>query len=337
LGELQLLAQRIMEEKRLDKTWEQIITDIEKEKQGRRTPFIYFQSLDSKHRVLTVSIENTTFTLDLTRSIQSNAAGYYERAKKTEKKQEGAKKALHETQTKIQELQKHLMEKTEKVFEEAPPKKKEKAWYEKFRWFISSDGFLVIGGRDATTNEIIIKKHTEPTDIVFHADIAGAPFVVIKIEGKTPSEQTIHEAAQLAASYSKAWRELFHAIDVFWVHPDQLSKSPPPGQYLEKGSFIIHGKKNYLRKIPLSIAIGIIIKENQTTVVGGPTEFVKKQTTHYVEVIPGQESSSSLARHIRKLMVEKAPAEWRKQILVTPLEEIQKFIPSGKGAIALKP
>jgi len=337
LGELQLLAQGIMEEKSRDKAWEQIIAEIEKEKQAQHVPFIYFQSLDSKRRVLNVSIENTTFSLDLTRSIQANAASYYERAKKTERKQEGAEKALHNTQTKILELQKHLMEKTEKVIEEAPPKKKEKAWYEKFRWFNSSDGFLVIGGRDATTNEIIIKKHTAPADIVFHADIVGAPFVVIKTEGKTPSEQTIKEAAQLAASYSKAWRELFHAVDVYWVYPNQLSKSPPPGQYLEKGSFIVNGKKNRLRKILLSITIGITIKENQITVVGGPTEFVKKQAIHYVEVVPGQEPSSSLAKNIRKLLAEKAPAEWRKQIIATPLGEIQNFIPSGKGAIALQP
>jgi predicted ribosome quality control (RQC) complex YloA/Tae2 family protein len=337
LGELQLLAQKIMEEKSRDKAWEQIVADIEKEKQARHVPFIYFQSLDSKRRVLNVYIENTTFSLDLTRSIQANAASYYERAKKTERKQEGAKKALRETQTKIQELQKHLLEKTEKVIELAPLKKKEKAWYEKFRWLNSSDGFLIIGGRDATTNEIIIKKHTEPTDIVFHADIVGAPFVVIKTEGKTPSEQTINEAAQLAASYSKAWRELFHAIDVYWVHPNQLSKSPPPGQYLEKGSFIVHGKKNYLRKILLSIAIGVTIKENQIIIVGGPTEFVKKQAIHYIEIAPGQEPSNSLAKQIRKMLAEKTSTELRKPIMATPLEEIQKFIPSGKGAIALQP
>jgi predicted ribosome quality control (RQC) complex YloA/Tae2 family protein len=337
LGEIQLLAQGIMEEKSRDKTWEQIVADIEKEKQAQHVPFIYFQSLDSKRRVLNVSIENTTFSLDLTRSIQSNAAIYYERAKKTERKQEGARKALKETQKKMQELQKHLIEKTEEVIEEAPIKKKEKAWYEKFRWFNSSDGFLVIGGRDATTNEIIIKKHTEPTDIVFHADIVGAPFVVIKTEGKTPSEQTINEAAQLAASYSKAWRELFQAIDVYWVHPNQLSKSPPPGQYLEKGSFIVHGKKNLLKKIPLSIAIGIAIKENQITIIGGPTQLAKKQIINYVEVIPGKEPSSSLAKQIRQLLTEKAPAELRKQIMATPLEEIQNFIPSGKGVIALQP
>jgi len=334
LGELQLLAQRIVEEKSRDKTWEQISSEIEKEKKEKRIPFIYFRSLDSKRRVLNVTAENTTFSLDLTRSIQANAAIYYERAKKTERKLKGAEKALHETQTKIQELRRHLREKTVKVIEEAPPKRKEKAWYEKFRWFRSSDGFLVIGGRDATTNEVIIKKHTEPPDIVFHADIVGAPFVVIKTEGKTPSEQTIQEAAQLAASYSRAWREMFHAIGVYWVYPAQLSKSPPPGQYLKKGAFIIRGKKNHLRKVPMRVAIGIVMKENRVAVVVGPPEAIKKQTDVYVEVVPGRQTSSFLAKHVKKLLAGKAPPEWRKQVLDTSSEEIQGFIPFGKGAIS---
>jgi len=337
LGELQLLAQKIMEEKNRGKSWEQISSEIQKEKQAKHIPFIYFQSLDSKRRILDVSVEKKTFSLDVTRSIQASAAGYYERAKKTEKKLEGAKKALHETQTKIQELQGQLRETTKRVIEEVPLKRKEKEWYEKFRWFYSSDGFFVIGGRDATTNEILIKKHTEPKDIVFHADVAGAPFVVIKTRGKTPSEQAIREAAQLAASYSKAWREMLHAIDVYWVYPNQLSKSPPPGQFLKKGAFIIHGKKNYVRNVSLNVAIGIKMEQNQITVIGGSPDAIKKQTNIYVEVIPGQQASSSLARSIQKLLAEKSLPEWRKQILETSVDEIQAFIPSGKGEIALKP
>jgi len=337
LGELQLLAHRIMEEKSRDKTWEQISSEIVIEKQAQHTPFVYFQSLDAKHRVLNVSVENTTFSLDLTRSIQANAANYYERAKKTGRKLEGAEKALRETQTKIQELQQRLKEKTEEVLEAVSPKRKERAWYEKFRWFHSSDGFLVIGGRDATTNEILIKKYTEPNDTVFHADITGAPFVVIKTEGRTPPEQTMQEAAQLAASYSRAWREMLQAIDVYWVHADQVSKSPPPGQYLEKGAFIIRGKKNYVRKVPLRVAIGITMEENHVGVVGGPPEAITKQTNVYAKVIPGQQTSGTLAKHIRKLLVEKAPTEWRKEILETSLEEIQGFIPSGRSAIVSNP
>jgi predicted ribosome quality control (RQC) complex YloA/Tae2 family protein len=266
-------------------------------------------------------------------SIPANAAECYERAKKAERKSEGAQKAIVDTQAKIDALQRHLKTEAEAVEAQAPQKRKEKAWFEKFRWFRSSDGFLVLGGRDATTNEILIKKHTDPSDIVFHAEIVGAPFVVIKTEGKTPSEQTLLEAAEFAASYSRAWKEMFHTVDVYWVHPNQLSKSPPPGQYVEKGAFIILGKKNYVKAVPLRIAIGMKQDENLVTVVSGPLEAVKKQTSIYVEIVPGEHASSELARHVRKLLTEKVAAKMQKQVPGIRLEDIQSVIPSGKGEV----
>ena len=330
LGELQLLQQRIMNEKQSGKTWKQIILGIQKEKESGHVPVRYFQALDSKHRILSVSLEGETLQLNLTRSIQANAAKFYEKAKKAQRKIEGAEKALRETRTKIEELQrkKQQIVKVQKPL----PVRREKAWYEKFRWFHSSENLLVIGGRDATTNEILIKKHMEPHDIVFHANIVGAPFVLVKTEGKTPSEQSLKEAAQFAASYSRAWKEMFGTVDVYWVKPQQVSKSPPSGQYLKKGSFIIRGAKNYFRNVPLVVAIGVQIKDH-ARIIGGPPEAISKHTNVYVEIVPGEQKSSELAKQIRHILAEKAPKDWQKQILEISLEEIQGFIPSGKGNI----
>ncbi|MFB0514549.1 MAG: ribosome rescue protein RqcH, partial [Candidatus Bathyarchaeia archaeon] len=330
LGELQLLQQRIMNEKERGKAWKQIISDLQKEKESELVPARYFQALDSKHRILTVSLEDSTLQLDLTRSVQANAAKFYEKAKKSQRKLEGAEKALRRTRTKIKEL----LQKKQQIVKvpKPPPVRREKAWYEKFRWFHSSDGLLVIGGKDATTNEILIKKHMEPHDIVFHADIVGAPFVLIKTEGKAPSEHSLKEAAQLAASYSRAWKETFGAVDVYWVHPKQVSKSPPSGQYLKKGSFMIRGTKNYIRNVPLAVAIGVQIKD-YARIIGGPPGAISKHTRVYVEIVPGEQKSSQVAKQIRRILAEKAPKDKRKQTLEVSLEEIQVFIPSGKGNI----
>jgi len=328
LGELQLLQQRIMSEKERGKAWKQVISDLQKEKERGLTSTTYFQALDSKHRILTISLEDATLQLDLTRSIQANAAKFYEKAKKAQRKLEGAEKALRGTRTKIE----HLQQKKQQIVKvpKPPPVRRDKAWYEKFRWFHSSDDLLVIGGKDATTNEILIKKHMEPRDIVFHANIVGAPFVLIKTEGKTPSEQSLKEAAQFAASYSRAWKEMFGAVDVYWVHPKQVSKSPPSGQYLKKGSFMIRGAKNYVRNVPLAVSIGVQIKD-YTRIIGGPPEAISKHTSVYVEIVPGEHKSSQLAKQIRRILAEKTPKDWLKQILEVSLEEIQVFIPSGKG------
>mgnify|MGYP002153771604 CR=1 FL=1 len=335
LGELQLLLQKVMEEKRKGKTWEQIVSDTEEEREADRVPAIYFHSLEPQRLILHVLVENLVFPLDLRLSVQVNAANYYTKAKKAERKLKGIEKAMRKTQTRIQELQQARVKETEEV-REPPIKRRKKAWYEKFRWFYSSDGFLVIGGRDATTNEILIKKHMEPHDIVFHADIHGAPFVLIKTEGKTPPEQTIKESAQFAASYSRGWREGLGAVSVYWVSAQQVSKSPLPGQRLRRGAFMIYGSKNYVRNVPLQVAIGIETKGEYLIILGGPVEAISKQTKTYVEIIPGDQSGGRLAEQIRHLLSEKVPKVLRKQILKIPLDEIQRFIPLGRGAVKSK-
>jgi predicted ribosome quality control (RQC) complex YloA/Tae2 family protein len=333
-NELQTLLQQITHKKAEGKSWEQIIAELKKEKEGKQVPAVYFHSLEPKNYVLNITIEDLTFPLKLHNSIQTNASNYYDEAKKAERKRKGAEKAIQETLEKIEKLKTQTTWQ-EKTLVEAPRKIPKKLWFEKFRWFNSSDGFLVIGGKDATTNEILIKKYMEPHDIVFHADIHGAPFVLIKTEGKAISEETLKETAVFAASYSKAWKQMLSAVDVYWVYPQQVSKSPPHGQYLEKGAFIIQGKKNYIKNAPLKLAVGIVEKEKQLKVIGGPVEAVSKQTSLYVEIIPGEQKSSEVARRIRSILAQKAPSSMQKYVLDINLEEIQAFIPSGKGKVLL--
>ena len=335
LGELQLLLQKIMDEKKKGKPWEQIVSETQTEKEADRIPAVYFHSLEPQRLILQVSVENLVFPLNLRRSIQANATNYYTKAKKAERKLKGIERAMQETQTRIQDLQQEWVKETEEI-REPPIKQRKKAWYEKFRWFYSSDGFLVIGGRDAPTNEILIKKHMESHDVVFHADIHGAPFVLIKTEGKTPPEQTIKESAQFAASYSRGWREGLGAVNVYWVSAQQVSKRPPSGQRLERGAFMIHGSKNYVRNVPLRIAIGIETKGEHLIIIGGPVEAISKQTNTYVEIITGYQSGGRLAKQIRYLLSEKAPKALREQILKISLDEIQRFVPLGRGAVKPK-
>ena len=97
--------------------------------------------------------------LDLKKSVEKNASDYFEKAKKIKKKIKGAQEALQKSLKKLKDLE----TKKEKLSVEEEKKKiakqRKKEWYEKFRWFLSSDKFLVLGGRDATSNEVLIKKH----------------------------------------------------------------------------------------------------------------------------------------------------------------------------------
>lgn len=126
---------------------------------------------------------------------------------------------------------------------------------------------------------------------------------------------------------------MFGALDVYWVTPQQVDKSPPSGQYLKKGSFMIHGSKNYVRNVPLKVAIGIKAEDDYLLVVGGPPEAISKQANTCVEIAPGERKSSEIAKRIRKQLAAQASKALRSQILEIPLEDIQRFIPLGKGRL----
>lgn len=332
LHEFNALIEKIMEEKKRGRKWEDIVEMISREKEKGASPSIYFVSLDSKELTLRVSVDGQTFNLNLRASAQENATKYYEEAKRVREKAEGIKRAIEDTLRKIEEAKSEVSESTEEI---SPPKLvRKKEWYEKFRWFYSSEGFLVIGGRDASTNEALIRKYLEDHDIIFHADIPGSPFTIIKTYGRRPGEETIFEAAQFTASYSRAWKENMGAMDVYWVKPEQISKAPPSGQYLPRGSFMIYGTRNYIKNVPLEVAIGIKRENGGIRVIGGPASAISKQTNLYVKIVPGNVPSGRLAKLIREKLASMAPPNERKAILETPLEDIQAFIPLGQGSIA---
>jgi len=133
-------------------------------------------------------------------------------------------------------------------------KKRKREWYEAFRWMFTSGGFLVIGGRDARTNELIIKKYLEEGDLFFHADVVGAPAVVMK-RGEEAGEGDILEAAIFSASYSRAWRMGLYRVPVFYVRASQVTLSPPSGEYRPRGGAIIKGKREWT-EAPLGIYLG---------------------------------------------------------------------------------
>ena len=130
--------------------------------------------------------------LDTSKSAAKNASLLFSKAKKLDEKVKKAQEAIAALEQKRDNLKEVKLEVTDVL-----KIKKEREWYEKFRWFISSEGFLVIGGRDATTNEIIVKKHADKNDLVFHTDMVGSPFFVIKSDNKKIGEATIKEPNEI--------------------------------------------------------------------------------------------------------------------------------------------
>ncbi len=181
------------------------------------------------------------------------------------------------------------------------PLLKKVEWYTSYHWIITSNGFLAIGGKDAQQNEKIVRKYLNENDIFIHAEVHGAPAFVLKCRGIKPSERDIYEVSVLAASYSKGWKAGVGALDVFWVWGEQVSKSAPSGQYLPKGAFMVYGKRNYVRGVPLRLAIGVQIYDDKYyELVVGPEDLISKRAAKYAVLIPGGTPQRKVAIEIKE-------------------------------------
>lgn len=341
-NELQMFQDRLLKFNQSGKDWNTVIAEVMAEKKAGIIPASYMESFDGKNLALNFFIDGFNFSFCLRKSIFDNANEYYERGKRAKQKLLGVVSALQESKKKLERIEGELQEaenlKSLKPAQmvEALAKRKEamanKQWYEKFRWFTSSDGFLVVAGKDVVSNEVLIKKYVAQEDVVFHAEITGAPFVVVKAEGKPITEQVLREAGEFAASYSRAWRENAASADVYWVKVDQLSKSGPSGESIPHGAFFVVGKRNWYRNTRLRLAIGMSLSE-ELGFVGGPVDSVKAKTQIYVTIVPGDYQGKDLLKQILRTLVSKLSKVQRETAGKTSIEQIREFIPYTKGAI----
>jgi predicted ribosome quality control (RQC) complex YloA/Tae2 family protein len=259
-------------------------------------------------KLLIVFLKNTSgkifeVKLSFRKTVSENAEKAYADNKKLRSKLNGAQKSIVKTKQQIEEVKKKQMLE-EKKQQEKPVKKEKMFWFERFRWFISSDGNIVIGGKDAKTNELVVKKYLKEKDRYSHADISGAPSIIIKSKGVNDeelsiSDKTLEEACIFAASFSKAWKQ-FAEAQAYWVNPEQVSKTAQSGEFVPHGAFIIRGKRNYHR-CKLEVAIGEIKIDDESKIMCGPVSSLKNQSEKYVILEPGNIKKSDIAKKIAKV------------------------------------
>ena len=302
-----------------DYSFKEIGKTLKKAKKEGMAEAQIYESID-KMGVLTLRIEDTTLNIDPKLTIPENAESYYEKAKKAKRKTKGAQIAIENTKKQLEEIKAKKDIAMENI---AVPKKRVKKnlkWYEKLRWFLSSDGHLVIGGRDANSNENVVKKYLDKNDVYLHADIHGASSIAIKLNGDELNDKLIKESGEFAASFSSAWSMGFTSQDVFWVHPEQVTKTPESGEFLAKGSFVIRGHRNYIRGARVKLAIGIVDYEGKRIMIG-PIEALEAHCENYVVIKPGFTKKEALAKKIIHKINEDD---------LLSLDDIIRVLPSGK-------
>ncbi|MHA2178210.1 MAG: ribosome rescue protein RqcH [Candidatus Thorarchaeota archaeon] len=308
--------------------WDNIISRIDEGRtKGIPSAQLIQRIIPSQGQII-VKLNDIDVTLDIRLSAQDNASLAYDKAKKSESKVEGANKQIEKTKEKLQKVEVSV---AEPVTKKVQLKARKKRWYEKFRWFISSEGFLVLGGRDVKSNENLAKRQMGANDVFLHAAMHGAPYTIIKVPDDPPGSQTLEEAAQFAVTFSRAWQDGLSGGDAYWVNPEQVSFSPPSGEYLPSGAVMLRGTKNYIRKMPLELGVGVILEEEHAIPMSGPPSAVEAQTEHYVRIIPGSLKKGQLVKEIIAELKKLVPEDHAPLVSQIPQEDMMRVLPTGGG------
>ncbi|ELZ34996.1 RNA-binding protein, snrnp like protein [Halogeometricum pallidum JCM 14848] len=310
--------------------------------------------VDGAEGTVTVELEDTRIEVVVDTGVEKNADRLYTEAKRVEGKKEGALAAVEDTREELAEAKRRREEweeedEDDEEEDEEPedidwlsrssiPLRTEEHWFERFRWFHTSDGYLVIGGRNADQNEEIVKKYLNKHDLFFHTQAHGGPVTVVKATGPSePSEAvefpdaTKREAAQFAVSYSSIWKEGRYAGEAYMVTPDQVSKTPESGEYLEKGSFVIRGDRTYFRDVEAKVAVGVQC-EGETRVLGGPPSAIEDRVEAPVTLQPGRYAQNDAAKMVYRRFKEAFADQSFLRKVASP-DLIQEFLPPGGSEI----
>jgi predicted ribosome quality control (RQC) complex YloA/Tae2 family protein len=341
-----------------DRPWDEIAERFEEGKERGIEAAEAVVDVDGGEGVITVEIDGERIELLARDGVEQNADRLYTDAKRIEEKKDGALAAIENTRTDLEDAKRRREEweadddpsdegdaddedeKTDWLGMASIPIRENEPWYDRFRWFHTNDGYLVIGGRNADQNEELVKKYLEPGDKVLHTQAHGGPVTVLKAtdpsEASSPDiklpDSSIEEAAQFAVTYSSVWKDGRYAGDVYAVDSDQVTKTPESGEYLEKGGFAIRGDRTYYRDTPVGAAVGIQC-EPYTRVIGGPPSAIEGQAETAIELEPGRYAQADTAKRLYRRFREEFTDESFVRKIASP-DRIQHFMPPGGSRIA---
>lgn len=272
-----------------------------------------------------IVIADEKIKINFKASLQSIASVLFNEAKHQANAITSIEEIKNKTTKKLEKLQNKTESEENSVLASEIRKKN---WYERYRWFFTSDGSLAIGGRDAASNSAVVRKHLDKDDKIFHGDIFGSPFFILK-NANNASTISMNEVAHATVCFSRAWREGMYGSSAYWVNPDQVKKSAPSGQFLPKGSFTIEGQRNFIKAQTLRLAVGIIPQDEGFALTCGPVETIKKNSICYAIIEPQGIEMIDAAKKIR-IEFSKLEEKITKNITI---DDFVRVLPAGKSQI----
>ncbi len=112
--------------------------------------------------------------------------------------------------------------------------------YKKYKWFFTKSGKLVVGGKNAESNDSLLRelKKTKEDYVVMHTKSPGSPFCAIISNIKEVNKSDIEECAIFTGCFSKAWKQNLEKTSVDIFNLSQLNKS----SIMKSGTWSVTGK-----------------------------------------------------------------------------------------------
>ena len=273
-----------------------------------------------------MKINESKIQIDPDSSLPTIASKLFDESKKQKGAVKSIEKLMKKTESKLEKtIEKGEIAKGAVGFKEV----RKKSWFERYRWFYTSDEVLAVGGRDSSSNSAIIRKYLEKNDKVFHAEVHGSPFFLLKGEDEELLPLSLEEVAHATVCFSRAWQISAYGMSSFWVNPDQVKKGAPTGQSMAKGAFMINGTRNFIKVSSLKLAVGIFKQDEDYLLVCGPPEPIKKKCLCYAVIEPGGSTMSDVAKKIRAEF-DKVDETFKKIFLI---DDYVRALPTGSSKV----
>lgn len=195
--------------------------------------------------------------------------------------------------------------------------------YRSYRWFYTSSGKLVVGGKSSEQNELVLKNFLKPGRVVMHTSKPGSGFMIILDEES--SKKDLDECAVFCGCFSKQWKNLKNSlskIDVDIFKGEYVYKMKGMG----KGTF---GVKEKEKTVKIKPELVLVIQKGKLRAVpkigfGNKKKKIGNGQSEVLgEIKPGKMSKEEAAEKIAKKIRDKFNYPISK-------DEIMQAIPSDK-------
>jgi len=158
--------------------------------------------------------------------------------------------------------------------------------YQKYKWFFTSSGKLVIGGKSSLQNDELLKKLKRSTQdyMVMHTSSPGSPFSIIMSPIKEVSQTDIEQAAIFTGCFSRAWREKKRLAQIDIFNLSQLYKS----KLMKQGTW---GVKGAIQRKVVELGLVLTIQEGKLRAI---PEIGAKKKDILLKIKPGKTDKQAM-------------------------------------------